>query len=990
VVISILVGVTYIAVALIYSRPGSKSPDDAISLTGKRQNLDDRPAQRIDSSLMRTIERLDAQAADLEDKKDVKCWTSFKLLETFIAGCQLAPETTHLKTEVVLNYLDQIWARADRATIDRATIDGETFKHTVQQSVPWETDLLLVYRVKFPERVVPIRYQDVENYLSTVEPIRLLRSLASHLAENEPQRKGLSSSAVHEASHLAALLSTLVLGEANVVARENQHQQVEDFDVLEADRRIAKSLHFRTFDLTRRMQPPVAVATDPSHNDDRMLSVVRQKIHSLKTFNTTYSRDHLDQTFVADLADHEKEWARLPVDSQASDIYKESDLVDLAEFLYESCAQLHADSDSLTGAQMLSTIQRIYPSVTHFEHGTIHLYPDQPRIQGLMVEEYEADAFRDSARHWLAMEGMLLRISSKRQVLPSMDLYALEELSEFLSVFGVAYVKLAGKIARDYTDRDPQNVDVAVASNGSDTTSAAGTHLSSVDRKAFKSARRLFVLASEDHLKALAEANKEVNNDAPTVNSETQVERDPGGQVKARESLASAYIEELFSDVTSASGIDFRHESSQLVERHRFVTQGQRPQDIASYVTRAKYLREQGYKSSIPNHSLGIEGGGVAVGDIDADGLLDLYLVSGHADRLYRNLGGFRFEDVTEQANLGGNPAGQGARAAEQGADAEGRRAHAEGRGADAEGRGAYFVDYDNDGDQDLFITQVYAPNRLFQNQGDGTFMDVTAEAGLPLREDLVSHSAVWFDFDNDGFLDVYIGNYGDWLGNELPLVQADSRNGQPNLLFRNTGHGGFEDITSGAQAGDTGWAQAVSHFDVNRDGWQDVYIANDFGQDLILVNDAGQSFTPHVVSEGRYLHGMSVGFTDVNGDGAEDVYVSNIATFSFASKYIKPDADTRIAVSRRTTRDMRMMENNLFMVSGESGYREQHHVYFDRSREGTGWAWDADFFDFDNDGEEDLYILNGREPNLSYAYERNVLQKQVQGHFYDVSAASP
>ncbi len=953
---AILAGVALAAVALNYFRGESTLSRDTElsrdkgSITGESPKSPGRISQPANESLRKTIAHLDAQATNLEDQKDVKCWTSFKLLETFIAGCQLAPETTHLKTEVVVNYLDQVWARADRAAGDRPSIDAETFQRTIQQSVPWETDRLLEYRVKFPERVVRIRHQDVENYLSTVEPIRLLRSLAGRIAEDEPQRKGLSADAIREASELAALLSTLVLGEANAVAREHQHQQVKDADVLEADRRIAKGLHFSTLDLSRREPPPAKSLADvgaaAARNGGTMLSLVRQKIQSLETFNTTYSRENLDQTFVADLADHEREWARLPVDPQASAAYKESDLVDLAEFLYENCARLHPGSNPLTGAQMLSTIQRIYPSVTHFEHGTIHLYPDQPIIQGLKVEEYEADAFRDSAWHWRALEGMLQRTSSRQPKLPSLDLYALEELSEFLSVFSVAYVKLAGQIARNDARGDNQ----------------------AVDSKAFKSAHRLFVLATKNHLEASPEVSTETDAPGQAAEAEAQYQRDPAGQTKARESLARAYIEAPFSDVTSAAGIDFHHESSPLVEQHRFATQGQRPQDIAGYVTRAKYVRAQGYQSSIPNHSLGIEGGGAAVGDIDGDGLLDIYLVSGHADRLYRNRGDFRFEDVTAQANLGGE---------------------ADGEGADGEGRGAYFIDYDNDGDQDLFVTQVYAPNRLFQNQGKGTFIDVTREAGLPLRTDLVSHSAVWFDFDNDGFLDVYIGNYGDWLGDELPLVQADSRNGQANLLYRNNGHGGFEDLTSRAGAGDVGWAQAVSHFDVNRDGWQDLYVANDFGQDLILVNDRGQRFTKNVVGEGRYLHGMSVGFTDVNGDGAEDVYVSNIATFSFASKYIKPDAATRIAVSQRTTESMRMIENNLFMVSGASGYREQHHAYFDRSRTGSGWAWDADFFDFDNDGEEDLYIVNGREPHLSYAYERNVLYKQVEGHFYDVSAAS-
>ena len=403
--------------------------------------------------------------------------------------------------------------------------------------------------------------------------------------------------------------------------------------------------------------------------------------------------------------------------------------MDLAEFLYESCAGQYPDHDPLTGAQMLATIQMFYPSVTHFEHGTIHLYPNHSRIQGLEVEEYEADAFRDSARHWMAIEAMLNRTDAKE--LPSMDLYALEELSEFLSVFGVAYVKLSGQVLR--------NLD------------SQGSRI--VDRRAFKSARHLFVLASEDHVKTQRCEQKAlpITGDANHVS-----EINPPTRVKVIDSLNQSFIEDPFSDVTAATGIRFRHESSQLVEQHRFATQGKRPQDIPGYFSRAKHQRAHGYKSSVPNHSLGIEGGGVAVGDVDGDGLLDVYLVSGASSRLFRNRGDLRFADVTESSHLEDN----------------------------AEGRGAYFVDYDNDDDQDLFITQVYAPNRLFQNQGDGRFIDVTEKAGLPLRHDLVSHSAVWFDFDNDGFLDVYVGNYGDWLGDELHprASRFQKRPAQPTL----------------------------------------------------------------------------------------------------------------------------------------------------------------------------------------------------------------
>jgi hypothetical protein len=133
----------------------------------------------------------------------------------------------------------------------------------------------------------------------------------------------------------------------------------------------------------------------------------------------------------------------------------------------------------------------------------------------------------------------------------------------------------------------------------------------------------------------------------------------------------------------------------------------------------------------------------------------------------------------------------------------------------------------------------------------------------------------------------------------------------------------------------------------------------------------------------------MSVSFTDINGDGVEDVFISNIAHFSFVSKYVKPGEETEVAVTRATMENARIIEDNVFLVSGEDGPVDRHREYFQRTTSGAGWAWDADFFDFDNDGLEDMYIANGREPGLHYGGERNVLYKQSEGYFYDVSSGS-
>ena len=209
--------------------------------------------------------------------------------------------------------------------------------------------------------------------------------------------------------------------------------------------------------------------------------------------------------------------------------------------------------------------------------------------------------------------------------------------------------------------------------------------------------------------------------------------------------------------------------------------------------------------------------------------------------------------------------------------------------------------------------------------------------------------------------------------------------------MYRNNRRGGFEDISEQVGAGDVGWCHALSHLDSNNDGWQDLYLANDFGEDVLLENQGGKRFvnaTPQALQQ-KFYHGMGVGLTDFNQDGREDIYVTNIAMFSFVTKLIKPGKNTRITVTRATTENLRMIEANLFLVSASDTYLERNHHFFDRRPGGCGWAWDADFFDFDNDGIEDLYVVNGREPNVGYDRERNVLFKQSGGHFYDVSTDS-
>ena len=247
--------------------------------------------------------------------------------------------------------------------------------------------------------------------------------------------------------------------------------------------------------------------------------------------------------------------------------------------------------------------------------------------------------------------------------------------------------------------------------------------------------------------------------------------------------------------------------------------------------------------------SLGAIGSGVAIGDYDGDGLPDIFVVGKTGpNHLFRNLGNFHFEDVTERAGVAGPPF------------------------TGAWKQGAAFADVNNDGKLDLYVCRFGAPNLLYINQGDGTFKEEAAARGLALSDS--SGMAAFCDYDRDGWLDVFI---------QTNLLDGERHpNGQRDRLFHNNRDGTFTDVTDVAGiSGDT-QCHAATWWDFDGDGWPDLYVDNDFRDpDLLYHNNRNGTFTNVLSSVVPHTPHSSMGadLGDVNNDGHLDLLVADMAT---------------------------------------------------------------------------------------------------------------
>ncbi len=329
-------------------------------------------------------------------------------------------------------------------------------------------------------------------------------------------------------------------------------------------------------------------------------------------------------------------------------------------------------------------------------------------------------------------------------------------------------------------------------------------------------------------------------------------------------------------------------------------------------------------------------GASVSVTDFDGDGHVDLYFTNsrfGEPNALYRNRGDGTFEDVATAAGL----------------------AHVN-RPGDGVSMGAVWGDIDNDGREDVLVYR-YGHLALYRNIDGRRFEDITTQAGLGRWVN--SNGAIWLDYDRDGLLDLYVTAYFrdvDLWHLTTTRIMHDSfefaTNAGKNLLFHNLGGARFEDVTDQTGVGSTRWTLAAASADFNADGWPDIYLANDYGPEELYLNDKGRRFvltTAGLESESK--SGMSVTLGDAFNRGRLDAFVTNISERG----YLFQNNNLRLNQMREAGRFRNIAEGDIA---------------------DAGWAWGAQFGDFNNDGTNELFVANGfisadREQNYWYAMSK-------------------
>lgn len=804
----------------------------------------------------------------LEKKSEPKCYATASRLEDFMFGTPLDSNARFAKNILQKKFIENIWIKASKL----AETDGEevvlkqhiaavialVFKVTKDQNNHW--------KLTFGQNLnLTLHKDDKRQYASIAYSLRAVLAVQQTALINfDFDLLPLTEKAIITLKNSLDFYTLAVLKLADNTARKQNVKLITVANINNIWQSLAK------FEKTPDVEPK---------QDYQLIvpALLKKSAEKKLAAYATYNKIN-NQLFLRNLQVY---FARVswPRDKKESDAI----INDFTRLMTTFSKDLYRGAQEIAMKNGASTISEksVYDfSMQHIPH-KINEYEDAlffynlTKKQQVYIESYDMDAFRDAGVHWQYLTQAVFSPNFKTYLEP--DPFATELMVENIAQYGVLLLRVAGEYA---------------------------------------------IQQNEQRLKAshLAQAQK-------IIASKTTLHRSAKPYNEKNIALASAKDQpqsQGFSNVTSTSGISFDHHSSDWLNRQ-----------LRSFI---KKDAETGIITIPPAFG----GSGVAAEDINNDGYVDILLLGGRGNKLYINQHDGTFIErsaeyglnwVRSQDNLPG------------------------------EVRQPLIADIDNDGWQDIIITYVNDQHRVYKNIQGKYFEDMSNIANLN-GTGLVGGPATLFDLDNDGDLDLYITYFGNYIKGDLPTLKRRNSNGLPNQLFENIGNFKFKNITKNSGIDNTGWAQAVTHTDLNNDNWQDLIVGNDFGVNAYYINQKNGRFKEisEQLGTDKPSYTMGIGIADLNADQMPDIYISNIVTMNKDETYTLPNEDTILKFNSDKLASMRVIEaNDLFISNDKQGqltYQLSQNVA--RGYSSTGWSWDADFFDYDHDGDEDLYVLNG------------------------------
>ncbi len=867
--------------------------------------------------LKRTLQTLQAETISQESGKDATCWTTVRMMDAHFTGRQVPDPIALLKIEACKTLVYDVWRSASARTPANATLGGDDVVEPLPSALRDAVALMVAVDPQFGGD--PVRSVMNRDYHRVTENKRYLHAIIAEAIEGVglfEQRavdlKPLSESGIRSLAAVATVITTDFLTACATSAQEREHRAIDDEDVRQAFAHVLATLG-PTADAaaagpSSASAPVGAVRSERGPVADiELLADTRRaiagKIAALRSWNAKVWSDATDpEQRQMELVNR---MTKVGFDRESFAAI-EAKLVHYVDYLARGVAPMqHNAFWTPVNGQILHqpppfAERRPYIDLAWAANALENLFPRSIAANGDVTIEI------------MGNPGVPVAIRHERMQLLDWELDALRDTTLHWSLIESAWKSSEARPA------DPFALEL-LADRMSE---LALLFIRTADEAAVRQLRpRITEKICNNMLMDVQFAVPPRENAAWAA-----------AEIAGKSRVLATYPGHLFTDASDASGLP----AVAAVAREGFGAKGSEKRVV---------------------QAITLTGSGVAVGDFDGDGLPDLFLPGDGGNRLLRNLGGRRFEDVTAARGI-----------ADEGV---------------LDAHHALFVDYDNDGRLDLFVVHSEKPSRLFHQEADGRFTDVTASCGIATGE--AAHDAVFFDYDDDGLLDCYVGHYG------VINPSLDGRNGGKNRLFHNLGGGRFADVTDRAGVGSTGWTLASAAIDVDHDGRMDLFVANDYGRCELFINQGDGTFVDRARSFGVDDRGssMNASVVDLDDDGWMDLYITQIDMFSKSLGWVFPQADSQITINKRILA-------STFYISGNKLFHNDHGRRFvsvdERMVEpgDRGWSWSGNFLDVDNDGDEDMYLTNGWVADTPAANQANQFFVRDGGRFYLADASGP